>query len=679
MISPIESFADEIESVPKWQELRSVQDVCRRYPKLMDQLLQALDLDRKGLETVRAAVKTGKRQEACRALLAYCRDGRSTAWLRRKLPKASKGRDAMADGFLKDQYTFYTQADTVPRREDGGLEWNHAGPAEDQEWAWGLNRMPYLRRLEASYFKTGNPVYVKAIDAILRDWIMHSQPYPAKRSNTSMWRGLEVHFRAKVWSQLFFTLQKADAFRPATRLLMLQSLVDHADYLRRFHAGGNWLTMELSGLTAIATRFPELKKSEQNLEYAGKVLLAELSRQVYPDGAQTELTAAYHWVALRNFEQYMEYCRVADIPENNAYRQRVIDMYGYLAGVLRPDGTIPLNNDSNKDDLRGVLQRAAGRYDKETWRYVATNGKKGKAPEVPPSRIFPYAGHVVSRSGWNAGAQWSFFDLGPWGTGHQNSDKLHLSVHAGGRDLLVDSGRFAYRGKLSPYRSEYGVKSRAHNVILFDNRGQRPNERSVKEPLSGDDYAVTEAFDYARGSISEFDGLEQGDAAHTRILLYVRDRFWIIVDRVETNAPRRVTTLWHWHPDCTVTEKDGRIFSTDKGRINLSVQPVGDAGWTVRMVKGHREGDEFQGWYSARYNSVEKNWAALCNTRLDGRATYVWLLVPGQGAVPRLPVSNLAIDDAAVRLTVDLGNDRRCRVHVPVVGAASETEVRIGP
>lgn len=675
MMCPHLKALAETESVPGWRELTTVEDVCTRYPDLMKELVASLDLDRRGLEAAKQAEERGDIEAACEAVLAYYRDGNSASWLRRELPKFTNRSAPDVEEMLNDRFEFYGQADTVPRRDDGGLEWNHDGPSDDQEWAYALNRMVYLSQWGDAYFETGNPSYAKAIDAIIRDWVVHSHPYPKKKFDSAMWRGLEIHARAKFWSEAFFKLQASDTFRPATRLLMLQSLVDHAHYLRRFHSGNNWLTMELSGLAAIATRFPEFKASPEHLAYAGNVLSADLAKQVYPDGVQKELTAHYHWVALINFDEFGIFCTQAGLPLPQGYEERIVSMYDYLARSLRPDGTIPLNNDSDRHSSREPLLAAADRYGKPAWRYVATNGKEGKAPVGPPSRMYPYAGQLVSRNGWGGDAQWSFFDVGPLGLAHAHTDKLHLSVHVAGRDLLVDSGRFAYRGNLAHYRKQYGWHSRAHNVVLFDNRDQEPNPRSVEHPLSRNDYAVTEAFDYARSSVNHYMGLKPDDASHTRALIYVRGLFWVVVDRLNTTAPRTAETLWRWHPDCTVKTEGNRVFSADQGTMNLSIQPVGEVQHAVRKVKGYRKGADYQGWYSAQYNSVAPNTVTIYDANVNGQATHVWLLVPGMGDVPVLTTPALNIMNDRVVMQVTTPDARTCELVIPITAPANEASV----
>ena len=71
------------------------------------------------------------------------------------------------------------------------------------------------------------------------------------------------------WTEIFVSLQRCAAFSDAARILMLSTLPDHAHYLRNFHAGtGNWLTMEMNGLAAIALTWPEFREASAWLDYA---------------------------------------------------------------------------------------------------------------------------------------------------------------------------------------------------------------------------------------------------------------------------------------------------------------------------------------------------------------------------------------------------------------------------
>jgi len=139
-------------------------------------------------------------------------------------------------------------------------------------------------------------------------------------------------------------------------------------------------------------------------------------------------------------------------PPPPAYARGVEAMFDYLALVQDPGGCLPVHGDADPcpPGVPGVVAAYFGRRD---WVYIATNGREGTPPAGPtPSRLFPWGGQAVLRSGYGRDATWLWFDVGPYGSsGHWNSDKLAVLLHAHGAALLVDSGRFGYSGAgLSP-------------------------------------------------------------------------------------------------------------------------------------------------------------------------------------------------------------------------------------
>jgi hypothetical protein len=653
-----------------WAKTTSAEDFCRLWPDRARGLLASLDLERPELAKVRQAAEANDMVAACEALLAFYRESETAGWLREVQAEPSEALRERADAILDDTFTFYGQTDRVPRTKAGGLNWYHRGPSGDREWPLALNRHQVLRTLLRAYVATGKKRYAQHIDALLRDWVVSNAPYPGQRNVNLPWRGLEISFRGKRWAEVFYALQDDPRLRPATRLLMLSDLPHHAHHLRHFHGGGNWMTMELSALGTIAAAWPQFKDSREWMDYAKRTLGAQLRRQVYPDGVQKELTSSYHWVALHNFRELADVCRKSGRPLSGAYAEGLEKMTAYLAGAMRPDGSGPLNNDSDRRDFRRQIIAAAGTYGRPDWFYIATNGRRGEPPDDGPSIFYPWAGQVISRSGWGGRAHWSFFDVGPWGTGHQHSDKLHLSVHACGRDLLVDSGRFAYDGKIARrFRSAYARHSRGHNVLLIDGHGQAPGPREARRPIGPPDCRITEDWDYARGQMDAFAGVE-GEVAHRRAVLYLRGKFWIVVDRVTTDRPRQVTALWHLHPDCTVgpDERSNGALTTDPNAGNLRLVPAGGDGWALRIVSG-QDKPHPQGWYSARYNSFTRSPTIVADVRIEDDRTFAWLLVAACGKVGEAALEQLDHDKDSVILRARV-SERAWRIVMPLRGDA---------
>jgi hypothetical protein len=649
-------------SSQSWQQITTAEDVCKAYPEKIKYIFQNLNLDYPGLEKTKEAYQKNDLVKACELLLLHYKSLAEKRFVYKPQPEVFGFPKEVADAVLNDTYVFQLVEGKVPRLTDGHLKWDHNGPEDDIEWAWALNRHYPVSHILPFYFKTKDGNYAQYINSFIKDWIIESWPYPAKKSSTAMWRGLEVSFRVKVWSQVFYGLMNGTYLNPATKLLILSSLPDHAHYAREFHAQNNWLTMELSGLATVATFWPEFKKSEEWLNYSVVAMSESLQGQVYPDGAQNELTSSYHFVALRNFELFSEICEFAgkDLPP---YLNPTLEnMYNYLATTIRPDGCGILNNDADRNNNVDKLKLASVKFNRPDWKFTASNEAEGSKPENGPSFIFPWAGQLISRNNYLKDAHWSFFDIGPWGSGHQHNDKLHISISAYGRDLLVDAGRFAYRGEVADKFRTYARGTQGHNTILIDGLGQMPDVKVTDKPLAESHYKITPEFDYAWNSFDKYYDLE--NVKHTRALFYVRDNFWIVVDNVETNQPRKIETLWHWHPRCEVEIQNGRVASSLNEKGNLKIIPLGNTNWQIDLVKGQEE-PEIQGWYSEEYNQYEPGTASIYSTQIEKDGTFVWLLIPSEKEAPNGKVEMIAKNASEIELRITYPEKGSWEVTIP--------------
>ncbi|MCX6303001.1 MAG: alginate lyase family protein [Bacteroidia bacterium] len=615
-----------------------------------------------GLREVKMAHENGDITLACTLLLDYYKNSNKMPFVW-QVPVFSKNINTVADSNLQNIFTFYNKTYTVPRDSNGHLKWNYHGPEDDIEWAWALNRHHHLGILLDAYLQSGNPDYSRAIDSNIKDWIISSLPYPGKKSGTELWRGLEVSFRIKVWARIFYTLMNCDDLCPATRLLILSSISDHAHYSRNFHNQGNWLTMEMSGLAMAAISWPEFNESPSWIAYSKETITKSMMGQVYPDGVQTELTSGYHLTALVNFNLFRDICLQSNESLPEIFEEQIEKMWNYLAYTMRPDGYSLLNNDSDLRDNREKVINASTVYKRKDWLYLATNGKEGQEPYGEPSVFFPYAGHLIMRSGYEPEAQYGFFDIGPWGTGHQHNDKLNISISAFGQEFLVDGGRFAYTGEVAKKFRSYARGSSGHNVILIDGNGQAPGPNLANQPLNGGNFTISEKFDYAWGSFNKFNDTE-GICDHTRALLYVRDKFWIVVDRISTDRPRKIETLWHWHPDCTV-EPDGKNSVSGKNsKGNLEIIPVGFRRHNLSFVKG-QEKPVIQGWYSKQYNSAVPNVTSIYSDEIKGNTTFVWILYPSSGKLQPIKAKLVTENETDVNIRVTNAKGDRWEITIP--------------
>lgn len=627
----------------------TVEWVCETQETRVEKMFDALNLDYEGLEEVKTAYEAGNKIEACKTLIAYYKEKAQKDNRPIDPPAPSDKTHSESEQILQDTFTFQNVTGTVPRQDNGALDWTHRGPNDDREWAFFLNRHGHLGTLLSAYRKTGNPAYVNRIDEHIREWVLVN-PYPAEQTGDARWRGLETMARISQWANIFYSLANDDALTPATRILILSSIPDHAHYTQHFHAqGGNWLAMQMAALANGAIQWPEYKNASTWLNYATNTLMPEMEKQIYPDGPQKELASHYHGASLFAFQRYADLLADAGHEVPKMWQDGLEIMWNYWAYSMRPDGHGVLNNDSNLDFNRPRVLDAAKRYNRPDWTYIASNGQEGEKPSGLPSIMFAWAGQLIMRSGWDANAHWGVFDVGPWGIGHQHNDKLHLSVAAFGRDILVDAGRLYYKG--DKWRN-FICSTAAHNTLLMDGAGQNNDVKEFTEPLGANDFQITDTHDWARGAFTAGYKNTDGEAIHTRTVVYVRNQYWVVVDHVQTDRPRDIHGLWHFHPQCTVSIEGQTVASTDADQGNARIIPAGSTHWDIDIIKGQEE-PFIQGWYSREYNKKAPSSCAIYKTRIDQSTTFAWVIKTEKGSVSEPQIEWVSSDNNSVTLKIE--------------------------
>lgn len=647
-----------------WIEATDIESVLTRWPERVDLLFDALDLERDGLGGVKPALEAGRRAEACQALIAYYRGPGRCQWILDRLPEPVEQHEERAAEVSDGDVRVANAVGTVPEREHEAWDWNYRGPNRDREYAYELNRHPYFTQLLLGYRASGEEEYAATFDKVVRDWVLHTVCPGDEHQNWWTWRVLETGLRVRHWAPAFHGFADSDAFSPVARLLMLSSLVEHGRYIRRHHwQNHNHALMEHAGLNLLALAFPEFKEAADWHQYVRDEMLSEIEQQVYPDGAHDELSSSYHWCSLSNYEQFAADCRAAGRDVGKDYHHRLERLYDYWVGLVRPTGSLPQNNRSNFMRPARIVQKAATTYQRPDWRYIVTNGREGDPPAGAPSRMAPWAGHLVSRSGWEEDALWSLFDVGPAGHGLVHADALHFSASAYGKDFLVDSGKFWHeRGQWL----NYALSSRSHNVILPDGCEQKPLPKKTDTPLAEDHWAITDTFDFARGTHSLYKDLD-GEAAHTRIVVFLRDLGWVVVDRMRSDRPRELMAMWRFRPEREVElQANGALSTTDTEGANLSITPVGPVQWRAALCRG-QEKPHLQGWYSWGNAAWAPNPCAELRGKVGEDTTFAWILLPTpEGDAPVPAGTTLHVENRTASLAFATAGGENIRLQVPL-------------
>lgn len=114
----------------------------------------------------------------------------------------------------------------------------------------------------------------------------------------------------------------------------------------------------------------------------------------------------------------------------------------------------------------------------------------------------------------------------------------------------------------------------------------------------------------------------------------MRGKFWLAVDRIDSNRPRSVEALWHAHPNCTVVldrPAGSAHIADNSSRVGVDiVQATGaSAVWShVEVIIGQTT-PVLQGWYSPHYDKFSPSPAMSLTTEIQaGASTFAWLIVP---------------------------------------------------
>ncbi len=676
----------------EWAAFRHIEIVTQTHVEIQREFFQSLDLTRPGLTTVQEAVQREDWPIAGTALAAYYR----TRTTPRPPPLSKTTSTAYADRICDHVFTFVgCEPFQLPRE----IQWNE-DPFDYDQWAIALNRHMHWRSLGATYAGTGNEKYAREFVAQLRSWIdampvlighrYVEGPYSiAGRSSLSLDAGIRM---GQSWFPAFYCFLPSPSFDDEHLLAMLQSFRRHAEYLKNplhFKAGSNWGAMESCGLLHIGCYLPEFRDAAQWRETAITRLYEELDRQVYPDGAQKELTPGYHGVTLRNVldaVRVAEHCSVA-LPDD--FIAKLERMFDYYVRIRKPDDTTPMLNDSWTHSVRSQLARGAVLFpEREDFAYFATNGQSGSIPEYTSTRL-PYAGWHIMRSGWDEDASYMLLDGGPFGTGHQHEDKLSIIVHAFGRPLVSEAGRYSYDGSKW---YQYALSTPSHNTVMVDGLPQR--HRAVRDSCEAlkpveTAWHTTDLLDYAAAKYMLGYGRDENvPVEHHRDVLFIKPRLWLVVDRLVANDENRHTyeSLFHLNADEAQADAEtGIVVTCNPSGANVALIPVEMGDWQIDIVQGQEE-PTVQGWLMTNQHNVLRPVPTAvyrCEEARDARIAYLIAPLREGEALPVLkPIAANEPGDDGIVFHVTSPNNSSCTIlwnptpGKPIVAGAKQTSAR---
>ncbi len=558
--------------------------------RMTDQgLLNALDLEQPGWGKIQAELKPKRVDTALAALMQHL--------VNRETPKHIFGREL--EGPVSANLN---EAERICVNHIDGFDvgtpvnWR-ANPNGYLEWMHAFNRTFFFNILLRAYQKTKLSKYAEKLDALMLSWIQaNPEPVNHNGGGDPAWETLSTAVRIYgSWLEVFFSLRHESRLQQRTRVEMLKSFHGHAEHLMANQGyGNNWLIVESRVLAMLGMLFPEFKRSKAWAKEGWRRLKNEIERQVYPDGADWELAPGYHMMAISGFLDVYEMARLNGLSVPPLMSQRLPGAIEYIAGMMRPDGTLPSVNDSGGYKTQSgadFLARGARLFERPDFQ-ASTEG-----PYAGLSRSFPDAGMHVLAGGTGADARWLLFNAGPFGASHQHEDALSIECFAFGQPFIVDPGISGY---MDDHWTQFYRETRAHSTVLVNGAGQ--NRRALprsqwSESRRGRGTAVFgPVMDVVKSEYLDGYRDQGGGILHRRMVVFVREEYYLIFDEVLGEAATSIEPLFHFSP--LRVELEARTRRARSMRLkgpNLEIIPLAPRqGLKVSLICGAC--DPVQGW-----------------------------------------------------------------------------------
>ena len=252
------------------------------------------------------------------------------------------------------------------------------------------------------------------------------------------------------------------------------------------------------------------------------------------------------------------------------------------------------------NDFRAALSTGATLFRRADYKYVAGEpaeetlwllGAEGlkefdqlKATEPTKTSVaFESGGYYVMRDGWTPTSNYLLLDCGPHGTdncGHAHADALAFDLAARGRTLLVDPGTYTYTG--SKEMRDWFRSSAAHNTLTVDGESSSisagPFSWKTIAQCTTEKWISRDRFDHFAGS---HDGYRRLNAGHSRSVLFLKNDYWLMCDRVESDAEHRYDLWFHFDSDAKAaiqTSSNSAVSVLENSSNDIEIATFGKNG-----------------------------------------------------------------------------------------------------
>ncbi len=414
------------------------------------------------------------------------------------------------------------------------IDWSAPGPGSAaQLWRMNLHYMEYLEGVDDATWAN-----------LVEQWI-DAHPTCGPGAWRDSWNSYALSIRVVVWMQ---ELARRAAHLPSDAVARAErSVLDQVRFLMHnleTDLGGNHLIKNIKALIWASGYFVGPEPMHWRSE-ALNLLLAELGRQILPDGMHAERSPSYH---AQVFADLLE-CRhvLRSFPGIASIDAALHRMAQATADLAHPDGGPALFNDSGMTMAYAPAECLAA-YERLLGRHVGEHA------------VFAYceAGYYGLRSN----AAYLVADCGRIGPdelpAHGHGDVLSFEWSVAGERIVVDQGVFEY---VAGPRRQKARHAASHNTLSLDGAdqadffgafrcGRRPNIELRHYEPNADGFVLVGSHDGYCGLPGRPRHVRRFDVSATGVM---------IVDKIEGGTARAGRIGLLLHPDVNVSGGADRL------------------------------------------------------------------------------------------------------------------------
>ncbi len=442
----------------------------------------------------------------------------------------------------------------------------HSPTIGDVKLTWEIGRFPHAFHMAraATFQPESAPVLAASLFRQIEDFRNHSPFDEGVHWQSSQ----EIAIRLWTWLFALSAFSALGYSGPDIGRDLYQGAVHvarHIEYARH-SVYNNHLLSEALCLYLAGSILTNITEAARWRKLGSALLTEQAGLQIYPDGSYIQNSHNYHRFAMQIYllAWMFEKRQGNPPPEWRAAMERSLDFLyahqnpedGRLPNYGANDGALPLIlSTCDYSDFRPTLQAlsiaarneriyAPGPWDEEASWLLGPDSLQ--APRKSAKRLsmsFAHSGFHVLRGvdSSNFGA----FRCGNILDRFSQIDMLHLDLWWRGHNVFVDPGSYLYGGP-EKWHNHF-VRTESHNTVQVDNRDQMLHFRKFKcvywtraKLLRFEDNAdwalcVGEHYGYQR---------PPGLCVHRRSVLFLKDDFWVVVDRIEGSGTHDVRLHW---------------------------------------------------------------------------------------------------------------------------------------